>query len=101
MIILRELIDDINKYGEGLFRAKVARNFSGISVAIPSKNIEYILFDKDKMTPGIWGKVIHYEKLTRAADDNGEWYSYLRRDSYDKIVTKLKMMIANKKEEPR
>ena len=96
---LKELIDYINNYCEGKYKAKVARNYSGISVNVPSKKIEYILFDKDTFSPGIWGIIRHYDSpLSRDPEDDGEWYFYLRRKPYDKIVAKLKKIIARKKQ---
>lgn len=83
---LRALIEDINKYSNGKLEARVNHTASGIIVACPSRRIEYILYDKDSITPGIWGEVRHF---TPIFGDDSPWYSYIDKENYDKIINTL------------
>ncbi len=87
---LRALIEEINKHSNGVLKARVNHTASGIIVACPSRRIEYILYDKDSITPGIWGKIKHFKPWNQDPDDDAPWYSIIRKDDYDKIVNTLK-----------
>ena len=83
---LRALIDNINTCSNGRLKARANRTASGIIVAIPSKKIEYELYDKDTITPGIWGRVIHF---TPIFGDDDPWYTCINKENYDRIVNAL------------
>ena len=88
---LRVLIEDFNKYSNGELKARVNHTASGIIVAIPSRKIEYILYDKDSITPGIWGMIKHFTPWNQDTNDAGApWYQIIRKADYDKIVNILK-----------
>ena len=90
---LRALIEDINKYSNGVLKARANHTASGIIVAYPSRKIEYILYDKDSITPGIWGEIKHFKPWNQDTDDDGApWYSIIRKADYDKIVNTLEKL---------